>query len=368
MAKRKNRGEAPQRKKGGFVTAVTIYLWILLILGGGALWVLRDFLHAYELSRPAYCVADYKEALGETVPASALRALDSVDAQVQSEEEKGAWIQALLRDAELNKDSSQSWEERQVYSIQAADGQKLGTVVFEPVDTAEFRMPVWGVTEESFDFSAYYHSTGITVPADYQVYLGQRLLGPESVAEEGIPFTLLAECYLHYDNLPTMVRYETPSFVGEVPLRVFDGQGREVPAEQLTEEAFLDSCPDAVRQQVDDFVPQFLELYVRFSADIKDSARYYYNQLTPLVQPGSQLAQRMKLAFEGFGYSATKAVELESVTINRITDLGAGLYLADISYTTQVTGHQGAVPVNDRILLVLRTVNGKLLADALYYQ
>lgn len=368
MAEKKKRDESPKRKKGGFVTAVVIYIWLLLLAGGGALWVLRDFLQAYELSRPSYFVADYEAALGETVPASALRALDSVDAQVLSEEDKSAWIQGLLRDAVLSKDSSQSWEEHQVYSIQTADGQKLGSVVFEPVGTAEFRMPVWGVTEESFDFSAYCRSTGITVPTDYQVYLGQRLLGPESVAEDQIPFALLTECYLHYEDLPTMVRYETPPFVGDVPLRVFDGQGREVPAEQLTEEAFLDSCPEEVRQQVDAFVPDFLHLYVLFSADIKDSARFYYNQLNPMVQPGSQLAQRMKLAFEGFGYSATKDVSLETVTINRVTDLGAGLYLADISYTTLVTGHQGAVPVNDHILLVLRTVNGKLLADALYYQ
>ena len=368
MAKKNRKAEAPERKQSAFPTVVVIYLWILLILGGGALWVLRDFLQAYELYRPSYCVADYETALGETVPASALRALDSVDARIMSDEEKNAWVQALLRDASLSKDSSQSWEEHQVYFIQSADGQTLGSVVFEPVDTAEFRMPVWGVTEESFDFSAYYRSTGITVPAGWQVRLGELPLGPESVAEDQIPFALLAECYLHYENLPTMVRYETPPFLGDAQLRVFDGQGREVPAEQLTEEAFLDDCPDEMRQQVNDFVPEFLHLYVLFSADIRDSARYYYNLLTPMVQPGSQLAERMKLAFEGFGYSATKDVSLESVTINRITDLGGGLYLADISYTTQVTGHQGAVPVNDRILLVLRTVNGQLLADALYYQ
>ena len=217
MAKKNRKAEAPERKQSAFPTVVVIYLWILLILGGGALWVLRDFLQAYELSRPSYCVADYEAALGETVPASALRALDSVDARIMSDAEKSAWVQALLRDASMSKDSSQSWEEHQVYFIQSADGQKLGSVVFEPVDTAEFRMPVWGVTEESFDFSAYYRSTGITVPAGWQVRLGELPLGPESVAEDQIPFALLAECYLHYENLPTMVRYETPPFVRTGP-------------------------------------------------------------------------------------------------------------------------------------------------------
>lgn len=368
MADRKQRGERPKRKQSGFPSALVIYAWFLLILGGAALVLLQDFLQEYELSRPSYCVADYEERLGETVPETALRAMDDIDAQVLSDQEKSAWIQALLQDASLSKDQTQSREERQVYQILASDGQKLGSVVFEPVSTAKYQMPVWAAVEESFDFSAYYRSTAVTVPSDYQVYLGDRLLGRDCAAQEQIPFALLEECYLHYENLPTMVRYETMPFVGDVQLRVYDRQGQEVPAERLTEEAYLDNCPAEVRERVEAFVPEFVELYVLFSADIQDSANYYYRLLTPLVRPGSQLAERMKLAFEGFGYSATKAAELETVVINRITDLGSGRYLADISYTTQVKGRQGTVPVDDHILLVLCSVNGQLLADALYYQ
>lgn len=383
MTKRRNDG-----KKSRFGTGLMIYAWVLLILGGIVLFLLQNVLTVFEASRPQHCVEAYSRALAETLPPAAADALAELDTSVHSPEENALWAQGLLKDARLVKDPTSAGEDLLVYRIRAADGQTLGQVVFGvtgetqyafPIGqalglssliisgSAESSLPVWSVVEEQFDFSAYYQTVGITVPADYQVYLGDRLLGPECVVEDGIPYAALEECYLHYEDLPTMVRYESGPFVGELALRVCDETGTELAPEELTEAAFLDRCAPEIQERADAFVPEFIPLYVLFSADIRNSFHYYYNQLTPMVVPGSQLAIRMRQAFEGFGYSGTRSAELLSTKINRVTDLGEGRYLVDVSYSTQIRGQGDTYVVDDHVLLVLIDFDGTLLADALYY-
>lgn len=357
-------------KSGGknrFGPGLLIYAWILMILGGAALFILQGFLKNYEASRPKYYVDSYTQLLREEVPSAAVLALDGLDPQILSPAEKEAWLRELLQDAVLEKDAALSREERQVYAVKAADGQLLGRAVFAPADRAEYGLPVWGTAEESFDFSAYYKITEITVPSDYSVCLGGKLLDKDCIVESGIPYALLEECYLHYENLPTMVRYRTPPFVGEPLLQVLDQTGQAVPEERLTEDAFLDRCPAEIREKAEAFVPRFVELYMLFSADIQDASHLYYDQLKRMVRQDSQLHNQLRLAFEGLGYASPRSVRLLSVDINRITDLGEGRYLADLSYCTEITGSNGPVEIQDRVLLVLIDSGGTLLADARYF-
>ena len=64
-----------------------------------------------------------------------------------------------------------------------------------------------------------------------------------------------------------------------------------------------------------------------------------------------------------------RAVSLESVELLRVIPLGQGRYLADARYSTLITS-RGSDPVetDDHVLLVLVEEDGKLLADALYFQ
>ena len=60
-------------------------------------------------------------------------------------------------------------------------------------------------------------------------------------------------------------------------------------------------------------------------------------------------------------------VEILSIEVGDIADLGGGLLLADVHYKTVITALQGPVEVADQAQVVLRWVNGELLADALYH-
>ena len=363
----KGRNTEPKKRRSRFGLGLLIYVWVLLILGGVGLYKLQDFLSAYEASQPKYCVEEYESALRELPPEAACKALDDIDPRILSDEDKEAWVQALLSQALLRKDASLSREDHQVYLVKDPEGALLGSVSFEPVEKGSYSLPVWGVTEESFDFSAWYHTEEVTVPSDYRVTLGDYPLGKSCIAEKDLPYAVLQECYLHYEDLPTMVRYETPPFVGEPALRVSDPEGHVIPPEELNEEAFLDRCSPEIREKAEEFVPRFIELYVLYSADISESYQFYFYQLRPLVQPNSQLYTRLRMAFEGLGYTATKSVSLDAVEINRITDLGQDRYLVDVSYATTVTGSGGPIPMQDHVLLVLMDNDGTLLADALYF-
>ena len=360
------KSEAP-RKKSHFGVFLMIYAWVLLIAGCAGLFMLRNYLLAYEDSQPKYAVEAYRQALETELPQAAVDALGDLDPAIQDPALNADWARTLLPGAQLIKDRNGSSEERQVYDIQNAAGQPLGRVSFGVVGKGRYDLPVWGPVEEQFDFSPYYRRTGVTVPADYSVYLGDRLLGPENIVERDIHYAALEQYYSSYEGLPAMVRYESIPFVGEPQLRICDEKGTELSQEQLNEDYYLDRCPEEIRSRVDEFVPRFVDLYVLFSADIESSAILYYGMLKQMVLPDSPLSTRMHQAFEGFGYSATNAVELQSTEVNRITALGEGRYLVDVSYSTLVTGQDGPVPVNDRIQLVLMDVDGKLLADALYY-
>ncbi len=363
----KDRNSEPKKRRSRFGLGLLIYVWVLLILGGVGLYKLQDFLSAYEASQPKYFVEEYEGSLREVPSAAARSALDDIDSRILSDEEKETWLQARLAEIRLSKDASLSREDHQVYHIKDAAGEELGSVSFEPVDQDKYSLPVWGVAEESFDFSAWYRTEEITVPSDYLVTLGDYPLGKSCIAEKDLPYEALQECYLHYEDLPTMVRYETPPFVGEPALNVSDPEGHVLSPEELNEEAFLNRCSPEIREKAEEFIPKFIDLYVLYSADISESYQFYFYQLRPLVQPNSQLYTRLRMAFEGLGYTATKSVSLDAVDINRITDLGQDRYLADVSYATTVTGSGGPIPMQDHVLLVLIDNDGTLLADALYF-
>ncbi len=359
---------AAKRKRSRFGVGLLLYAWILLILGGGALFVLNDYLDAYEASQVKYCLADYQNDLKETLPEAAVHALGDLDPAVQSAEENQAWALELLQGAYLTKDAANSVDgERQAYWLKTANGDKIGSVIFGVTGHGRYGVPVWEPVEEHFDFSSRYQTTGITVPADYSVYLGGRLLGEDCIVETRIPYDALAECYLHYEGLPSMVRYESVPFVGEPELKVFDETGRELEPEELDQEHFLFRCSAEDRAAVEAFIPDFMHDYIYYSADTNGGALHWYLGLKAQTVPYGQLSIRIDQALESFGYVKVRDVKILYIEVRDIADLGGGLLLADVHYKTVITALNGPVEVEDQAQVVLRWVNGKLLADALYH-
>lgn len=356
-----------ESKKSRFGVGLLIYAWILLMLCGAALFFLHDYMRAYEDSQVKYELEVYRSALSETLPQAGSEALSGLDPEIQSPEENQRWALALLKGAVLVKQPALSTDERPVYQIRTADGQPVGSVAFGIVGQGPYRLPVWAPVEEVFDFSSFYQMAGVTVPPDYQVYLGERLLGAESVEDPQVPYDALEECYQHYDRLPTMLRYAGGPFVGQPVLRICDEAGRELTPDELTQEHFLNRCPAEARERVETMVEEFIPVYVYFSADVNGTAMLYYTKLNSMIVPESALQERMRFAIQSFGYSNTHALDILSVSVDSVSDLGEGRYLADVSYKTEITALRGAVVTEEHVRLVLMDLDGKLLADAVYH-
>ena len=83
--------------------------------------------------------------------------------------------------------------------------------------------------------------------------------------------------------------------------------------------------------------------------------------------PQSQLEVRLRQAIGSFGWSNTKALEILSMEVRCVTDLGEGRFLVDVGYETRITGLQGPVEVQDQAQVVLVYYNGSLRAEAIYH-
>lgn len=357
-----------RKKKDRFSLGLLVYALILMAVCALLLQVFHRYMDAYEASRPNLCVEAYGRSLKDDLPAAARDALGRIDFGGQADREDFRWVEDLVHGSVLVKDYVNSTDDRLVYRLRAEDGHAIGSVVFAVTGKGRYGMPVWEVTEENFDFSAYCQTLEVTVPSDYAVYLGDRLLGPEYVTERDLPYAALEECYLHYEGLPTMLHYVSPPFLGERELRVLDARGLERSPEELTEELFLDSASPELRERAEAFVGDMIPAYVRFSADIQGRAKDYFTQLMIYVVSGSQLHTRMLQALENAGWGKTQTIKVTDIRLNFVTDLGDGRYMADVTYVSDLTTMWGgAAQMTDNARVVILDLDGTLKADAIYH-
>lgn len=353
-------------RRSRFWLGLLIYVLVFAILAGAALLLLYQYMEAYEQSRPASAIARYRLSLEENGPTQAmLDALSPLDPSIRSREENIAFLEQLLAEASFPRLSRDSSPEQVVYGIRSGD-RDLGRITLTDSGSRRFGLSSWEVAEEAFDLSAFFHSSSFTVPADYSCFVNGVELDESFLVDRAVPYETLADFYDRFDGLPTLVRYECGPYLGELETRVQDPQGKILTEDELNESFFLDRCDDHIRELAEEFIPRFLGLYVDFSSNLYGSYYYNFMQLRPLVLTDSQLHKRMSQAIGSFGYTTTKAVEIQSIELHFICPLSEDRYLADLSYATQITGSGAPVVIEDNIRLVLYEHKDYLMAEALY--
>ena len=349
-----------------FWIGIAIYVLVFALLSFFGLKIFRDYIAAYELSRPGRAMEEYRAELREQGHTEAVvQALSALDTNIRSQEENLQWAEDLLREASFPRMLNLSDEGHMVYSVRAR-GQQIGQITAVPGEPDRFGFRDWTISEESYDFSAFMHSCQATIPSDYGYYVNGVRLGQEYVTEADIPFETLADFYERYEGLPTLSHYESGLYLDDVEIQVRDPEGHVLSPEEMTETYYLDNCGDHIRELADEFIPRFLQLYVNFTANLYNSYTYNFFNLRPLVLTESQLHVRMRQAAEGFGYTTTKNVEILSMETRVVTRLSEDRYLADISYSTEITGYADPVVIEDHIYLVMYEHKDYLLAEALY--
>ena len=348
-----------ERKKSRFLPGFLLYLLLLALLLGAALWVFRDFLACFEATRPERTVEAYSDRLqrGE-IDSAALRAgLTGLDAKLQREDEALRVAREKLRAAKLIEDMSQSGEDLHVYRV-VVDGLRCGTLTLHKQEAGRYGFAAWKVGAEHYDFSPWYYTLAVTVPTDYHVRCGEAALDESYVTERGIRYAALAECYETLENMPTMQRYETGPLLSEYTLQVSDPSGETLAPEEQNEERYLDNCDSDMRERMAAYAERYVTSYVRFTSSKAD-----YNVLMNMLVPRSDAARRMEQAVGENWWSRSAYCELLEVEVNRCVDLGEGHLLLDLSYETEtkIFSEPEVRRYNLRMLLVEQ--NGTLLAE-----
>lgn len=351
MADRKRKSSA-----GRFALGMLIYALVFIVLLAAGLRVLWIEIDKYEQnvqqSMPEPTMDSYIASFdSEHIRSLAAPFVGTLNGDIKSEEESYAIIEKLFEGKlRYSKNSAESTEERIVYAV-ICDDRILGTMKLNKVEDGE--KIKWLVSDESFDFSGLLNTAEITVPSDWEVSVGGKVLGEEYIVEKNIRYPSLEEAYDYGINLPFLVRYSVGGFIGDIEFTVRDWNGEltEVP-EDIGTVALTDRCTPEQHDRMEDFARRFLPLYIAFMSNTNHNAYDNYARVKPYLMPGSDLESRFYGAIEGQTWSHSYGDVLHDVVCNGVIDLGDGTFLIDMDYMVDTTGNAGTVTSSAGVYIV----------------
>lgn len=355
---------AKKRKKPShlFFLGMVIYALVFMVFLAIGLRVFWDYINDYEKSQPQHAIDDYIASFdSEHIRAISSDFVATLDHGLQSEEDSYAVIEDLFK-GRLLYSCVESGETRMVYDI-VSDGKKLGTMTLVGREIekpgAPWTVSEWTVSDESFDFSWLLSSKEITVPSDWTVSCGGKVLGDEYITERNIKYASLEEAYEYGINLPYLVKYEIDDYIGDIPFTVVDWSGNETVMEGgVAEAALSDRCTSEERERMEDFARRFLPLYIAFMSNSNHNAYDNYARVKPYLLPGSDLDNRFLNAIAGQVYSHSYGDVLHDVVCNGVVDLGGGTFLIDLDYQVDTTGQAGTVTSSAGVYIVAEDHGG----------
>lgn len=355
-----------KRKFPNFLTGMAMYGAVVLTLILVGLTLFWSFLAAYEASRPRNTVNAYLAGLTaghireEALPAL----LERVDTRVQDEEIcRERLLEALQGELTAAKNVSRSTGDTQVYVLRQGN-QVIGSFQMEQTGKPSWGFAPWTVTGEEFDLSFLLgDKVSLTVPPGYIVCVDGLPLPPSCVAEERIPYPELAEFAGDYE-LPTLVRYEAGPFLGQAEVTLTDGEGNAV-APDAGSEVFLDNCSPEEKGVVEGAARAFVQTYVDYVSCTGSDPATTLQWLKKLMVPDSALAKRMRDALAGLHWVSDRHATVSGMEAGLISRVGEDLYFCEVAYTVNTRDITGQVQVENRVKLLLRQTNGKLLAEAM---
>lgn len=355
-----------KRKAPAFRRFLLIYAAVLIFIILAALTLFYFFLDAYEASKPEACVRDQlARAADGALPEDCEDILAGLDPDIKSPQENRAFLCALISEAEPSRLSIDTEKGEAEYAL-TSDGTVFARLRLRQDGQPTFGFVPWRLEEAEFELSPFISRLRLTLPEGYSASLNGVFLSGEDIVDDNVEYETLSPCYESYGSLPRLLAYESGPYTGEAELKVFAPDGRELSAQERCEAFYLDNCSAEEKEELSLFIDAFLPKYVVFAADLGGNSLANYNQLAPYVLSGSELDQRLHKAFEGFGYSNTRAIEIVSSEIKLCSNLGDGLYLVDLNYIINVQGLGEPVDISNGTRLLIRMSDGGALAEAMY--
>ncbi len=367
MAKKRN-----QHKGMGFAIAMVVYALVFLGATGYGLYWFWGCMEAYEASRPQKPIDSYMERISaDHVLESCDDLLAQVDLNIQSQEACMQILEeALSGEFSYARKASACTEDTQVYVLKCGK-QVIGSFTIEAGQKDDYGFRPWYLSHESFDLSYLMGSQTITVqaPEGYQVYVNGVQLDESYITEqERTQYDFLKDFYQDYD-LPEFVlnTYEAGPFLNaEFEMEVYDPQGKAFTYdESFDKDSLIHYADTEMVQELDDFVEEFLDVYVLFSGCANDDRYGNYYKVSQYVVPGSGLAKRMLEALDGMLYAQSKGDEVAGITVHHYVQLDENTFLCDVTYLVDTTGREGVVQTTTNARILITRQSGKLLVESM---
>ena len=352
MAKRR------KRSSGRFALGMIIYALVFVVFLSIGLRFFWAYIDGFEKAQPSHAIDRYIQSFdSEHIRSLSADFVSTLDHRLQSEEESYAVIESLFKgELRYSKNSVESTEDRLVFAILSGD-RLLGTMALNR--SGEGADTVWTVSDEKFEFSDLINSASFLAPAEWELSCGGRPLGEEYITERGIRYPSMEEAYNYGFSLPTLVRYEIGSYIGDVAIAARDADGNEA---QLHDDpaayTLSDRCTEAQRERMADFTNRFLPLYIAFMSNSNHNAYDNYARVRPYLLPGSDLESRFYNAIEGQTWSHSLGDVLHDVVVNGVFELENGRFLIDVDYMVDTTANGGIQTENEAGMLIVAEDQG----------
>lgn len=347
-----------EKRIKGFTKAALIYGAVLACIILLALLVLALFLRDYELTRPQTVAQSYINKLDdESIHAMAESTVSTLNFSIMPEEDCYDFIADAVHGADVvklrDKDS-----DALVYLVRCGETQ-VGKLTIDSTGKSLFGFDKLSVSSAEFDFTPLRAEDRVSIPADWTAECPAELIAENTQTH----YELLEEFYNGEVPMPCLVTYSTGGYLVKPELKLISPEGESYDA--VTEELFVDNCPEPQRQAVKDSCEEFLRAYILYASNPNRSSYGNYTNLSKLMVEGSTLQKRMLYAASGLNYTASMGDELQEIDFKHLMELGNGYYLADFSYQVNTMGLKGEVTTeNNMKLVMLEAQDGAFLAAA----
>lgn len=362
------------KKKGfkRFFKGLLIYSIVFALLAAAGLYVLWDFIDAYELSRPKTAIAPYVEQLTkEQIAAGDEAVLSQIDHNIQTEEACKQFIaDSLQSNITYAQNVAESTDTQTVYMLMCG-GKVIGKVTLGAMPADNYGFTPWKVTGASFDFSYLVgQGASITVPQDFTVYANGVPLDSSYITEENIQYAELKDYYKDYQP-PYMVTYTVEAILGDIQLTTQDRNGNEVTLDENTDYSqYINNCTASQLSAIDQLLDPFLRSYVTYTSGSGGNwnTRNNYNKLAKYLVPGGDMQKRMYSAMDGLYWARDTQSTLQEITVNHAVDLGNGYILCDVTYKVAARVYKDdPITINNAEMILVQTESGLLVESLMSY-
>ncbi len=349
-----------------FYLFLMIWAGVFLLATALGLRWFWGYIASYENSRPHIATDTYMEQLtvshicDEILPAL----LPQIDSSIQSEAQAREVLeQALQKELSCTKRTQQDNDDTLVYVLRCGP-QVIGSVTLTTGETDRYGFSPWYVQSEQFDLSYLLRSgSEVTVPEDCTVTINGHVLVSDHVKQADIQYEVMSDFYGSYD-LPTRTCYHWGSHLGEITVSVTDASGSPFDPD-TTPKIILDNCTDTEKAELDTISQDFITAYVHFTSQTGGKTYQNLNRACQFVVSGGKLEQRLKDTVSGLSWVTDRHASIESIVVERYTNIRNGKYLCLVTYVVNTRDHTGAVRLeNSEQLIFCQTENG-LRAEAM---